>query len=177
MVMPKNDGPALPANTFHAADSSKFRRSRSAGCSVGTKASRKARSFTSYNTNRLTPGGADSFNNRREMRNTFRKQCTTTAKKKQHVAPSGDKEPNYNTHTSGRERRHRPPSGARDKQLHNPTIEDLSRNPLTSHLVNCINFDNTFHGERKKKDTLMMVAGQLRWLSDNYSIKRCSCKF
>lgn len=119
--------------------------------SVGTKASRKARSFTSYNTNRLTPGGADSFNNRREMRNTFRKQCTTTAKKKQHVAPSGDKEPNYNTHTPGHERRHRPPSGARDKQLHNPTIEDLSRNPLTSHLVNCINFDNTFHGERKKK--------------------------
>lgn len=121
-VLSKDDGRVLTANTFRDPNSTKFRLSCFAGrSSAGTKASRKARSFTSYNTNRLTPGGADSFNNRREMRNTFRKQRTTTAKKKQHVAPSGDKEPNYNTHTH-----RRPPVGARDTQLLNPTIEDLS---------------------------------------------------
>lgn len=53
----------------------------------------------------------------------------------------------------GREHRHRPPIGARDKQLRNPTIEDLSRNPLTSHLVNCVNFDNTFHGKKKEENS------------------------
>lgn len=140
---------------------------------MGTKASRKARSFTSYNTNRLTPGGADSFNNRREMRNTFRKQCTTTAKKKQHVAALWRQRAKLqHSHPRAMNAAHRPPTGARDKQLHNPTIEDLSRNPLTSHLVNCINFDNPFHGKKEKK--FSMVAVQLRWLSDSYSNRKTS---